>query len=91
MHFLPKGHNTKYALLYFGFAKLRGEGEEQRGWSLLKKAGPFFFAFSEGILKSHNTLQGGSKEAEFIKIGGANEFFAFSKDLQKVATKRKAL
>ena len=70
--------------------KLR-KGVGTRGRGLLKWAESTFFAFSKGLLKSHNTLQGGSKESGFTKIGGVNEFFAFSKDLQKVATKRGAL
>ena len=70
-----------------------------KGGVLSKWAGHGFFAFLKGILKSYSTRSAvlyfgytklrGAEGAGFVKIGGANEFFAFSKDLPKSRNKKK--
>ena len=83
---LPKGHITKYPLLYFGLSKLReeGDGGGAKKVGLVKMGGANFFSVFKGLAKSGNTWSamlclapGGTKGAGFVKVGGSTIFLHF--------------
>ena len=88
---LPKGHITKYPLLYFGLSKLReeGDGGGAKGVRLVKVGGANFFPFSKDLQKVATLgapcsvwLQGGQKGRVMSKWAD-RRFFCIFKGLTK--------